>query len=77
MPVSMRRIDPVKSVFEFTVRGKGDFPIDMLRYDQCWPKSESPDVPAMTRTREERSLTLVGLCSPTEDRWASFGWRVT
>ena len=23
--------------FTFTVRGRGAFPIDMLRYDACWP----------------------------------------
>ena len=22
---------------QFTVRGKGDFPLDMLRHDQCYP----------------------------------------
>ena len=77
MPVTMRRIDPVKSLFEFTVRGRGQFPFDMLRYDQCWPKAEAPDVPALTRTAEERSLTLLGTHSPTVERWRSFGWRVT
>lgn len=23
----------------FTVRGRGEFPLDMLRYDSCWPRS--------------------------------------
>lgn len=30
---------------EFTVEGCGTFPVDMLRYDQCWPRRESQDVP--------------------------------
>ena len=77
MPVTMRRVDPVKSMFEFTVRGRGQFPFDMLRYDQCWPKSSAPDVSALWHTDDERTVTLVGICSPTVDRWASFGWRVT
>ena len=77
MPTTSHRIEPVKNLVTFTVRGKGQFPFDMLRYDTCWPKFESPDVPALTRTDEERSLTMQGLREPTEDRWRSFGWRVT
>lgn len=28
---------PRIKVFSFTVKGSGQFPLDMLRYDQCWP----------------------------------------
>jgi len=31
--------------YEFTVEGRGWFPVDMLRYDQCWPRRESEDTP--------------------------------
>jgi len=82
MPATKRRIDPVKSFYEFTVEGKGEFPFDMLRRDQCWPRRESHDVTALAPhhrssvLRETRQVQLVGLCEPTEGRWASFGWRV-
>lgn len=82
-PKTMRRpIDPVKSLYEFTVVGKGEFPFDMLRYDSCWPKSETRDAAMLApyrkgeAYREGRRITLVGLREPTEGRWESFGWRV-
>lgn len=67
---------------EFTVLGRGEFPLDMLRYDQCWPKRESVDVIAIGRTfdrrhaRDAHDITLVGLRQPTAARWKSFGWEV-
>jgi hypothetical protein len=30
---------------EFLVEGFGVFPVDMLRYDQCWPRREIEDTP--------------------------------
>lgn len=33
-PVKVYRID-------FMVQGRGDFPLDMLRYDRAWPASEA------------------------------------
>jgi hypothetical protein len=72
----------IKKMYEFTVEGRLDFPFDMLRYDQCWPKSESRDVVAMapsahsTLFREGRRVTLMGLKAPTIGRWESFGWKV-
>lgn len=73
--------------YEFTVESAHDmFPIDMLRYDCCWPKSESKDSVAITVSLDSRafrlrhvpqSITLVGLREPTAGRWESFGWKVT
>lgn len=62
----------------FVVEGGGDFPFDMLRYDQCYPASES-DAHAMGHERT-RQVTLIR-CSvnpspPTFRRWDSFVWRV-
>ena len=73
----------------FTVRGKGDFPIDMLRYDSCYPatgvdaaaieatKDRFADAESRRKVREIKlysiSRTMVG---PTNDRWASFMWSV-
>jgi len=64
--------------FEFTVTGTGQFPVDMLRYDSCWPATESDSTrlgggPVM----EPRSVTVRGLRRPTVGRWKSFGWSVS
>lgn len=70
----------------FTVKGRGRFPLDMLRYDCAWPSS-GEDVAAMessldTRFELRRNPWAVRLVSeslgvPTVDRWASFGSHVT
>lgn len=75
---------------KFTVRGTWGFPLDMLRYDGCWPSS-GEDVAAIHQSikgednpREPKEVTLSTLARtkeqamryPTTDRWASFGWRV-
>lgn len=66
----------------FTVRGSGRFPIDMLRYDGCWP-FQSTDSFAITHSftwehgpepYEVRLETWQG--KPTVGRWRSFGWDV-
>lgn len=65
--------------FTFTVEGYGRFPVDMLRYDACWPKSEGRDSTAMNgdHDSERRRVVLVTARehSPTPGRWESFGWR--
>lgn len=66
----------------FSVEGRGSFPVDMLRYDQCWPTSEVDASHVMatferrTGVREARIVFLTGLTTPTDGRWESFGWRV-
>ena len=70
---------------KFTVRGAGQFPLDMLRYDCCHPHG-SDDVRQMEHDRSIREVTLVRVCmsstawarqyAVTEGRWASFGWTV-
>ena len=75
----------------FSVRGKGKFPLDMLRYDRCCPGKES-DTLKIAPTRggdlgllsEEIVYREIDLCAiaprewqPTRDRWSSFGWEVT
>lgn len=66
----------------FRVEGRGAFPLDMLRYDMCYP-ARGEDAIAMEwdldpNFRETRSVWLVAHASsaPTIGRWASFGWRV-
>jgi hypothetical protein len=71
--------------FYFNVSGQHRFPLDMLRYDACWPEGseDASNISLYERaTREPNSLgyRTVALCSgsePTPARWASFGWHVT
>jgi hypothetical protein len=72
---------PKRYVVEFTVRGPvgQSFPIDMLRYDQCWPaRQEDAESIAVGAVREVRLRTIT--VNPegcvTRDRWASFGFNV-
>lgn len=73
----------------FTVEGKGAFPVDMLRYDQCWPidpestlaieHSLRPETLSKEERRRVRRVTLAthGWNKPTRERWRSFLWNVT
>lgn len=68
---------------EFTVEGHGRFPVDMLRYDCCFPLSgdDAENIIAHSAEESEHSLRKVRLVSntlwrPTVDRWSSFGWVV-
>ena len=70
----------------FTVIGQGEFPLDMLRYDGCYPQCESDS--ATMRKDGLREVTLQKtldrghpnrshrIWSPTVGRWNSFGWAV-
>lgn len=68
----------------FTVVGSGRFPIDMLRYDACWPAS-STDSEAVQHSMAHgtdrdvytvRLTQAAGYHAPTDQRWASYGWIV-
>ncbi len=70
-----------------TVQGSGAFPIDMLRYDSCYPLTESDSYQiALTGTHPEyfrppRTITVTREAHrhwlPTAARWSSFTWTVT
>lgn len=66
----------------FFVRGAGDFPFDMLRYDSCFPVYEN-EARSMAEKHELRTVELeqrrmVGSpTGPTVGRWESFGWRAS
>ena len=76
-------------VTEFAVSGNGQFPIDMLWYDTCFPRTQE-DVTEITNTlgpayrvthRNTKPITLghYGDSSkwvPTKERWSSFLWQV-
>ncbi len=64
----------------FTVSGRGEFPLDMLRYDCCWPRTSEDS--ALMGASGERHVVLnrytEGRHGPvaTEGRWRSFCWDV-
>ena len=66
-------------MFEFTVEGGGHFPYDMLRYDCCWPYSQT-DAARLDPSRHERRRVVMQSAReagiPTVDRWDSFNWRI-
>lgn len=70
-------IEAGQAAITFDVEGRGDFPLDMLRYDLCWPATEDDSrlVAHAVRTAD-RPVRLRGLKLPTVARWASFGWKV-
>jgi hypothetical protein len=66
----------------FTVEGAGSFPIDMLRYDACYPATEQDSWAAefdMEGNISQRRVTLKHRVTkdenlnhyPCEDRWKS------
>jgi hypothetical protein len=72
---------PKEYRYEFTVVGRGQFPVDMLRYDACWPKREAEDSISISASfaihaHGTEEITLIGVKAPTEARWESFGWKV-
>lgn len=72
------------TTLHFTVRGRGEFPQDMLRYDEAEFASDEDRFDALNieRTRHVRDVGLV--CrgdgalhtKPTVALWESFGWKV-
>lgn len=77
--------------YYFVVTGNYPFPLDMLRYDGCYPDrgedaaaiGASLDAAFLRNRRITGDPIKVRLChcapghwSPTFDRWVSFGWSV-
>jgi hypothetical protein len=61
----------------YVVEGRGDFPVDMLRYDRafCLTPIPHPHLPWYGR----KFRVVLGFAenyAPTVARWESFGWRV-
>jgi hypothetical protein len=61
------------------VAADSPFPLDMLRYDRCWPATSQDAVALLrdparaTRVHLRRWISAPDVV-PTE-RWRSFGWR--
>ena len=71
IPVAYRH----KVKYTYTVEGYGSFPIDMLRYDNAYPR-DSDSIYNMGQELDRRQVRLASCHCPTHDRWASFGWKV-
>lgn len=72
----------MKDRLRFKVTGNGYFPVDMLRYDRCFPVNSEDATRIQERCLDFSQTSTVTLESdarivPTKDRWQSFGWRVT
>lgn len=70
------------TAWRFVVSGNGQFPLDMLRYDRCFPV-HGEDAHKMDARTEWREITLehrheepTAQWKPTVARWRSFGWNV-
>ena len=69
-------------VTKFSVEGSRTFPVDMLRYDRCFPQSEGDSYVIERAGAFESGPHRVNLVSyaegsvPTPKRWESFGWDV-
>lgn len=64
--------------YDFYVTGRGAFPFDMLRYDDCWPAS-TEDAAMINQdytSDKNRSIKLHSYHAPTVERWSSFLWAV-
>ena len=65
----------------FTVRGGGPFPFDMLRYNGCHPRTQE-EVTAMMNSGEFRDVKLTMYHQPGDrdaphrERWKSFLWSI-
>jgi hypothetical protein len=72
--------------YRFTVQGVQSFPLDMLRYDGCYPATpEGVEAIAASLSNDSRyedghrkiyKVKLLSNLPPTEGRWASFSWYV-
>jgi hypothetical protein len=76
----MPRTRGIPRTYTITVVGIGQFPVDQLRYDLCYPKREADshqiERSFYPREHQERRIVLVSSKAPTEARWGSFGWLV-
>jgi hypothetical protein len=66
----------------FTVSGKGSFPVDMLRYDDCAFASDGDRDAAEVEVDGDVEIVVdmvienAGGRKPSVARWQSFGWSV-
>lgn len=71
-------------LYTFDVKGVATFPLDMLRFDACWParQDDASTIGWLFSPRRNKEVAethvirLTGVQTPTAARWESFGWRV-
>jgi hypothetical protein len=73
---------PNRKLYVFCVRGRTNFPIDMLRYDRATPHTEGDScvikcaVQVHSHYIEDVDIELQSHSLPTDARWRSFGWEI-
>jgi len=71
----------MRFVQTFKVRGSSSFPFDMLRYDACFPATETASYEMVGDEDKVREVELKRYIEtktdmPTVGRWESFCWAV-
>ncbi len=72
----------MNSHFQITVKGRGTFPLDMLRYSQVYPRDHESveNIEQRAQYNAEREVTVcmdnntMGMAMNCVIRFASFGW---
>lgn len=72
-------------LYKFKVEGSGDFPVDMLRFDGCYPRTTEDAMNLKLGEFDRTKRRSIELLMPVEnrqrepstDRWNSFGWIIT
>lgn len=75
----MAKLKHTHMVRDIAVVGSGPFPIDMLRYDSCAPRTQSDSAAIKephTRIVQFRMFIQEANQGPEEARWRSFNWVV-
>lgn len=72
-----------RKIYTLECKGRGHFPLDMLRYGQGWPAGET-DSEMMNSEHMERRTIMVCACVSNPaflinilNRFSSFGWTAT
>ncbi len=80
--ITQFRVYPVDAGKDFK-SPRTKFPVDMLRYDSCYPRSLEDAIKVGVPAREYWGVTLESVHAgkprkdyPTAPRWATFGWLV-
>ncbi len=61
----------------FIVEGSGHFPMDMLRYDSCFPTDEGETYCMRHYNSKKAQITLkTHQRWITDKRWESFNWKI-
>lgn len=75
----------MKYLHEATFKGRGYFPVDMLRYDSCWPatQEDASHLVIDIRVKDDTVITVRRWSDKrgsaeawTPKRWESFGWKL-